>query len=182
MAISSAGVAGLKPGVVDNAAARPSSPFEGQAIYQKDTDEVLYYNGTAWAKAWNMPRGVMGYVVRTSGNTTLSTSIADVTGASITYTAEAGRAYLITFSSTLNKPSAGYIEMQLTDASNNLIADTIQSVSNSFAILNFSFLQIGNTAGSKTVKARAATDAGVGTVYGSSGNPYSFIVQDIGPA
>jgi hypothetical protein len=48
MAISSAGVAGLKPGVVDNAAARPSSPFEGQMIFQKDTDQLLVWNGTAW--------------------------------------------------------------------------------------------------------------------------------------
>jgi hypothetical protein len=48
MAISSAGVAGLKPGVVDNAAARPSSPYEGQVIYQKDTDETLVWSGTAW--------------------------------------------------------------------------------------------------------------------------------------
>jgi hypothetical protein len=48
MAISSNGVAGLKPGVVDNAAARPASPFEGQMIFQKDTDQLLIWNGSAW--------------------------------------------------------------------------------------------------------------------------------------
>ena len=48
MAISSAGVAGLKPGVVDNTAARPAAPFEGQMIFQKDTDQLLVWNGTAW--------------------------------------------------------------------------------------------------------------------------------------
>ena len=48
MAISSNGLAGLKPGVVDSTATRPASPFEGQVIFQKDTDQLLVWNGTAW--------------------------------------------------------------------------------------------------------------------------------------
>jgi hypothetical protein len=48
MAISSNGLAGLKPGVIDNAAARPSSPFEGQMVYEKDIDMLAIWNGTAW--------------------------------------------------------------------------------------------------------------------------------------
>lgn len=38
----------IKPGVIDSAAARPASPFEGQCIFQKDTDQLLVWNGTAW--------------------------------------------------------------------------------------------------------------------------------------
>ena len=38
----------LKAGVIDNAAARPASPFEGQVIFQKDTDQLLVWNGTTW--------------------------------------------------------------------------------------------------------------------------------------
>jgi hypothetical protein len=38
----------IKPGVIDNTAARPASPYEGQMVYEKDTDKVLVYNGTAW--------------------------------------------------------------------------------------------------------------------------------------
>jgi hypothetical protein len=38
----------IQPGVIDNAAARPASPFEGQVIFQKDTDQLLVWNGTAW--------------------------------------------------------------------------------------------------------------------------------------
>lgn len=38
----------IKPGVIDNTAARPASPFEGQVIYQKDTDQLLVWNSTAW--------------------------------------------------------------------------------------------------------------------------------------
>jgi hypothetical protein len=38
----------IKPGVVDSAATRPASPYEGQMVYEKDTDRVLVYNGSAW--------------------------------------------------------------------------------------------------------------------------------------
>jgi len=38
----------IQPGVVANTAARPTSPFTGQAIYQVDTNQMLLWNGTAW--------------------------------------------------------------------------------------------------------------------------------------
>jgi hypothetical protein len=38
----------IKPGVIDSAATRPASPFEGQVIFQKDTDQILVWSGTAW--------------------------------------------------------------------------------------------------------------------------------------
>ena len=38
----------IKPGVIDNTAARPGSPYEGQVIFQKDTDQLLVWNGTTW--------------------------------------------------------------------------------------------------------------------------------------
>ena len=48
MPISAAqGSAGLKPGVCTSTT-RPSNPFEGQMIYETDTDVVAVWNGTAW--------------------------------------------------------------------------------------------------------------------------------------
>ena len=38
----------IKPGVIDSSASRPASPYEGQVIFQKDTDQLLVWNGTAW--------------------------------------------------------------------------------------------------------------------------------------
>ena len=38
----------IQPGVVANTAARPTSPFTGQCIYQVDTNQMLIWNGTAW--------------------------------------------------------------------------------------------------------------------------------------
>lgn len=38
----------IKPGVIDSAATRPASPYEGQMVYQKDTDRVYVWSGAAW--------------------------------------------------------------------------------------------------------------------------------------
>ena len=43
----SATTQGLRPGVCTSSN-RPASPFEGQMIYETDTDNVLVWNGTAW--------------------------------------------------------------------------------------------------------------------------------------
>lgn len=41
----------IQPGVVANTAARPTSPFTGQAIYQVDTAQYLIWNGTQWVSS-----------------------------------------------------------------------------------------------------------------------------------
>lgn len=46
MAISS-NTTGLRPGVCTSTT-RPTSPYEGQMIYETDTDYVQIWNGTAW--------------------------------------------------------------------------------------------------------------------------------------
>jgi hypothetical protein len=68
----------IKPGVIDNTAARPASPFEGQVIFQKDTDQLLVWNGTAWVMAidTDTPPGLQLIAGATFSNVT---SI-DVTG------------------------------------------------------------------------------------------------------
>ena len=52
LSADSSTTSGLKwstaPLVVANAAARPSSPYEGQVVYEIDTDRMSVWNGTAW--------------------------------------------------------------------------------------------------------------------------------------
>ena len=43
----SATTQGLRPGVTTSSN-RPASPFEGQMIYETDTDKTLVYSGSAW--------------------------------------------------------------------------------------------------------------------------------------
>jgi hypothetical protein len=81
----------IKPGVIDNAAARPASPFEGQMVYEKDTDMIAIYNGTAWRyiAAATPTNGTVLQVERDTDTTTRNTtssSFTDVTGVSVTIT------------------------------------------------------------------------------------------------
>ena len=41
------GIGSLKPGVCTSTT-RPSSPFDGQTIYETDTDKVATYDSSAW--------------------------------------------------------------------------------------------------------------------------------------
>jgi hypothetical protein len=71
----------IKPGVIDNTAARPASPFEGQVIFQKDTDQLLVWNGTAWVipnQTTQNPEGLELVKTQTIGS---AVSSVEVTGA-----------------------------------------------------------------------------------------------------
>lgn len=68
----------IQPGVVANTAARPTSPFTGQAIYQVDTNQMLIWNGTAWvipnSPAQN-PTGLEFVKSQTIGTTVSSVNV-----------------------------------------------------------------------------------------------------------
>ena len=68
----------IKPGVIDNTAARPASPFEGQVIFQKDTDQLLVWNGTAWVipnQTTTNPNGLELVKTQTVGTTVSSVTV-----------------------------------------------------------------------------------------------------------
>ena len=67
----------IKPGVIDNTAARPASPFEGQVIFQKDTDQLLVWNGTAWVIPNSPAQNPQGLEFITSS--TVGTAVSSVT-------------------------------------------------------------------------------------------------------
>lgn len=69
----------IKPGVIDNTAARPASPFEGQVIFQKDTDQLLVWNGTAWVIPNSPAQNPMGLELVIDASFTAQTSV-PVTG------------------------------------------------------------------------------------------------------
>jgi hypothetical protein len=89
MAISSNGVAGLKTGVCTSTT-RPSGPYEGQMIYETDTDMVAIWNGTAWRyiSATTPTNGTVLQVVSSSTSTEVSTTSTSfvTTGLSATIT------------------------------------------------------------------------------------------------
>ena len=64
------GVGSLKTGVCTSTT-RPASPFEGQTVYETDTDLVKSYNGTSWA-----PVSGLQYITGASFSAVTSFSLA----------------------------------------------------------------------------------------------------------
>jgi hypothetical protein len=70
----------IQPGVIENAASRPASPFEGQCIFQKDTDQLLVWNGTAWVipnQTTTNPEGLELIKTQTVGTAVTSVLVSD---------------------------------------------------------------------------------------------------------
>jgi hypothetical protein len=70
---------------------RPSNPWGGLLIRESDTGLIWQYDGTAWRKIpWAVSSGYlltqMQSAIATTANLTLSTTVTDVTGATLTLT------------------------------------------------------------------------------------------------
>lgn len=70
---------GLRPGVCTSTT-RPSTPFEGQMIYETDTNQVLVYEGAAWVMIadTDTPPGLELIKVVTVGSGVTSVSVNSV--------------------------------------------------------------------------------------------------------
>jgi hypothetical protein len=79
------GIGSLKPGVCTSST-RPASPFDGQVVYETDTNLVKAYNGSAWETV-NPISNVASAQVLTA-QTTTSTSYTDLatSGPAVTLT------------------------------------------------------------------------------------------------
>ena len=129
------------------------------------------------------PRGVMGYVVSAAGNVALTTSVADVTGLTLTFTAEANRGYKVTFNFTVQKDgTAGLGIFYITDGANAINYEVIETmVGSEYGIISGSYILTGLSAGSKTYKIRAFVTATTATLLRSADNKAVFAIEDIGP-
>ena len=69
----------VRPGVCTSTT-RPASPFEGQVIYETDTNQVLVYSGTAWVMLGDLdtPGGLQLIKTQTIGTTVSSVTVSDV--------------------------------------------------------------------------------------------------------
>jgi hypothetical protein len=185
MAISSAlGTGSLTPGVCTSTT-RPTAPFEGQMIYETDTDLVRVWSGSAWVEVSSMltkaPRGVMASVVRTTSVSSLTTSTADITGMTVTFTAESTRLYKFTWTVTGQKiANAGFTEIILTNAANTQFATVVSTV-NASGYWNCSgCVLLTSLNGSVTYKLRGLSGTGGSNIVAQANGPITFVVEDIG--
>lgn len=184
--------------IVCTSTTRPSSPPEGMTIYETDTDKMLVYVSatTGWVPPWNKPWGVVattsggtsgyGYVKLTSSAQTTTTS-ADVTNATATFTAVANRLYRVT-------AQCGMTASATTSAQLQVLVDGTASATVVTGVLTSGLYQdrmpavvyaTTLTAGSHTIKLNvsvAGSGANTLTITNSVASPTIFVVEDAGPA
>lgn len=182
MAISNLS-SGARPGVCTSTT-RPTTPFEGQMIYETDTDKLLIYNGSAWNPPWNTAWGFIGSATKSSNQGSITTG-SDVTGLSITFTAVANRKYKISTQGMMLSSSANDIFNWIINAGgSDIMLKSFIIPSTSFGVFTGCETVHTPSAGSITYKVRAARNSGssTGTVVAGSGYEAILIVEDIGPA
>jgi len=174
----------IKPGVIDNTAARPASPYEGQVIYQKDTDAVLVWNGTAWYPNWNTAWGSVGYATNTSLLQSFTT-VVDITGLTVTFTGVAGRLYRVDgWSLMQSNVHNDAVNLMIKNSAGTVLQQSIFHLPSFSAAYMASASIVTTATGSTTFKISAQRQLGTGTIVanGAATYPASIVVTDIGPA
>jgi hypothetical protein len=130
-----------------------------------------------------LPRGVMAFVSRTTSVSALTTTVADITGMTVTFTAESTRLYRFTWTVTGQKvSSAGFSEINLTNGSNTQFATVVNSASaGEYWNCSGSVLLTG-LSGSVTYKLRGLSGAGGSSPIAQANGPLTLVVEDVGPA
>ena len=173
---------GLRPGVCTSST-RPTAPYEGQMIYETDTDKVLVWNGTAWYPNWNTAWGQVGYASRTSAFT-LSASSTDVTGLSATWTAVSGRMYKTTaFVYFSVGTGTGSLFVTIADSGGTRVAEGgTYATASTYPSINVVGYSTG-LSGSQTRKVKSNfLGITAATTLAAADYPSVIIVEDIGPA
>ena len=139
------------------------------------------------AQANAFPRGVMGNVTRTAGNFTMSTTVADITGMTITWTAFANRTYKFTWNVTgFKQTAAGWAACYLAESGNTVYGAVYNTAPlvGADGYFNLSGIAYKSDlgAGTQTFKLRAQLENASGTILASGTNPCFFMVEDLGPS
>ena len=131
----------------------------------------------------NFPRGVMAYYVSTA-NSSITTSTTDITGATLTFTAVANRLYRASFTCDYSNTNAGALSgFYFTDSANASIQNIANTISTASGFAQATLIHLfTTTAGSVTRKMRTDVSVGGGSIRGTAGNVYTFMIEDMGPA
>jgi hypothetical protein len=140
----------------------------------------------------NLPWGIVaataggtsgsGYVARTAGDLTVTTSTADLTGMTVTWTAVANAIYKISFFVTgVKNTASGKVDIQVVGNAGAVIATATQfnAVSGARFTLSGSAI-IAPAAGSQIAKLNATAENNTATISAVSGTPAFLIVEMIG--
>jgi hypothetical protein len=140
------------------------------------------------AKPWRTAWGTSGSATITANSSTTSgTTILDITGLSVSWTAVTGRRYKVSvsglLSATLGDRGLGFIR----DGASTTLTRWAQhefTATGTTTIAQSGFVLLSGLSGAQTSKVSIQREAGTGSVLisGSTIFPASILVEDIGPA
>jgi hypothetical protein len=173
----------IKPGVCTSTT-RPASPFEGQVIYETDTDKMLVYNGSAWYAPWNTAWGIVAQVVDSSSTNVSITSTFTTMLSAPSFTAVANRRYLITASWTFYAGSnAQVVDFDIANGATVLNRSywyaAISGTQMSGAMQAYTTLSAGSTTITLQAKHEGGSNA---TLWNNGITRNNLVVTDVGPA
>jgi hypothetical protein len=165
----------IKPGVCTSST-RPASPFEGQTIYETDTDLVKSYNGTSWVTIGPASAAAVTAIqaarVDTS-QTTTSTSYTDLTTSGPAVTLTTGTSALVIVGARISiaaLSSSCYMSYAVSGSSTVSATDgrSVNSTSpggehESGKQMSYASVITGLTAGSNTFTAKYRVSGNTGT-------------------
>jgi hypothetical protein len=129
----------------------------------------------------SLPRGYVTAVLLTSFSTT-STSYVDVTGLTVTFTAEADRRYLVSLYSAMTNNTSNLCTAVINDGTNDIAEAYTVNLANQI-LTSTIFAYTTPAAGSVTYKVRMQVQGGTGEMYGTTTRASlgaKLLVTDIG--
>lgn len=152
----------------------------GAVIYETDTGRWLFWTGSDWAA---LSSSTVGYAQITASQAGITT-ITDIAGLAVNFTAVAGRRYRISAGCKAISTIVGdAIQLQITDGSGTVLqnAEMINQSGSTGQSMACS-VPVVPGAGSKTYKLRMLRTAGTGSVSMIAGStaPAFILVEDIG--
>lgn len=168
----------------DSSADYPSAPVVGMTVYDLNDDALYVYAGatSGWRPPWNMPWGHVASATTSTVTNGVGSSYTDVTGLSVTWTAVTNRRYKVTGYLDTANATASVARLAITDSSNNLKAQSQQTLAANDAASQTVHELFTGSAGSTTRKLRIQFTAGTGGTQSNVYGPHLILVEDIGPA
>ena len=177
MAISNI-ASGLRPGVCTSTT-RPTTPFEGQMIYETDTDMVALWNGSAWRyiAATTPTSGTVLQVVteRYASQKSTGSSTWQDTGLAVSITPKSSSSKILVFASQAGIAKVtnndAYVSLRLVRNTTSLIqfaessAYTNDTSTNRVGSDSVVYMDSPSTTSSVTYKTEFRSGGGIGTVY-----------------
>lgn len=159
-------IAALGGTLVCTSSTRPATGlWDGQRIYETDTHEHFFYNGSVWVAERPFAANV------TTSQTTTSTSYTNLATVGPDVTVETGTIALVTLTSSMETNTLNaftFVSYDVSGATTSSATDAralafIHSVQNFGNRLTAQFYQTGLTAGSNTFRMRYRTTSGTAT-------------------